>query len=185
MKRNVFNMLIMATDRWDVLDNRRFPFLHSKDSRNFQVPLQSPSLSLWLFTILVMKLWSIFIAPIERWRTFSGRKLARASSLISASNSAIFNPLSNPGGLWSRDFSLSRTSNSRLEWRHVKGMYNFGDRGPGLSVPRTHIRWITSAYNFSSRRSDTLFWLPQSKHILLCTYPHTETHTHMWFLKIK
>lgn len=59
-------MPIMASDKWVNLDNRGLPFLHCKDSRIFQVLLQSPSLSLWYFEILAMKLWSMFIASIEQ-----------------------------------------------------------------------------------------------------------------------
>lgn len=148
MKRNVVNVSIMAPDRWDALDNTGISFLRSKDSRIFQVPLQSPSLSLWHFTILVIKLWSIFIAPGEQVGTLSGRKLVRASSLISASNSPIFNSLSNPGVDYEAEISLSQEL-QRVGWND--------------GTLRTHTtlgRWPTSACNSSSRRSDTLFWLP-------------------------
>lgn len=47
-------------------------------------------------------------------------------------------------------------------------------------VPRIHIRWLTTACNSISRTSDTSDLLG---HLLLCTYPHTQTYMHTLFRK--
>lgn len=177
MKRNVFNMSIVATDRWDALDSRMFPFLHSKDSRNFQVPLQSPSLSLWLFTTLVMKLWSILIAPIERWKTFSGRKLARALSLIVL----LILPFSIHSPIlvgYEAEISLFQEhqivgwSDGMLRSCTTLGTEDLGSLSPGLTSGGSHLP-ITSA--LGDRIPFSGF---HNQNVYFCAHTHTQKHIH-------
>lgn len=50
-------------------------------------------------------------------------------------------------------------------------------QGPS-SVPGTHIRELTPIYDYSSRASNGLFWLPLAPPFI-CMYHHTDVHRHI------